>query len=395
MKPKKGVLVSGRIQPAWNPLLLADVSPFILRRVIPPLEHIDWYRFLKRAPLACPPFRVVGDEGRAPILITGAGGSIGSALAVRLKREGASLVLLEASEAALNELQRSLAALNASALTSFYLGSAADRALLEQIFAEHNPQLVLHAAAFKHVPLLEAQPFAAIANNILATETVVKVANENRALVPMLSTDKAVEPSSLMGATKYVAEQIVLSSGGTVVRLANVLASRGSVCEVFAGQLAAGGPLTVTDPEAQRYFITIEEAVELLCAAAFRADRGALYVPRLTVPYYISDLARFMAECLAPSREIPIVFTGLRAGEKIVEQLWSTHESPSEEAVGGLLRLKPALISKRLLWDSLKELEGRVASRDLSGALSLIRELVPDYKPSTVMLQHQSPVHHG
>ncbi len=139
-----------------------------------------------------------------------------------------------------------------------------DQGLLEHIFAAHAPRIVFHAAAFKHVPLIEEQPFAAIANNIFATATLTCAAAAHHARVILLSTDKAVQPASFMGATKRVAEHIVRSAGGTVFRLGNVLGSSDSVSEIFAQQIARGGPITVTDPAARRYFLTLEEAVNLL-----------------------------------------------------------------------------------------------------------------------------------
>ena len=217
-----------------------------------------------------PPRQEVLDGlSREPIVITGGGGSIGSALALRLGALGSQkLVLLEASESNLYALERDWAAAletnprSASPMTPI-LGSAGDMALLQEVFATHRPRIVFHAAAFKHVPLMEEHPLAAIANNVFATEILTQVAEAHGARVILLSTDKAVEPASVMGATKRVAEQIVLASGGTVLRLGNVLASRDSVTEVFARQIAQGGPVTVTDPAARRYFLTLDEAVSL------------------------------------------------------------------------------------------------------------------------------------
>lgn len=177
------------------------------------------------------------------MLITGAGGSIGSALALRLSRLALPVLLL-----------------------------------LDELFAAHAPRIVFHMAAHKHVPLLEQQPLAAIANNIFATETIAATAATCGARVVLLSTDKAVESISVIGATKRVAEEIVLAAGGTVLRLGNVLASTGSVTEVFAHQIARGGPLTITDPAAHRYFLTLDEPVNLLLfmsAAPPRAGKSA------------------------------------------------------------------------------------------------------------------------
>ena len=362
------------------------------------LENIDWHRFLGRPPLPTACDDSISSLRRDPILITGAGGSVGSALALRLNAFGCETILLESGEANLYELQNGLSGKLHGCKASFYLGNAGDLVLLDEIFAVHRPRLVYHTAAFKHVTLLEEQPFAAIANNIFATQAVVSAACRNDARMVLLSTDKAVVPSSVMGATKQVAEQIVMASGGAVVRLANVLASRGSVSEVFAAQIAAGSPLTVTDREAQRYFITISEAVELLLVASTRGDGAAIFVPQLREAHYIEALARFMANTLAPAGEIPIEFTSLRAGEKKTEQLWSAEEIAAEASADGLLRVEPRLLSRSLLAVSLEQLKESIGRRDPAGAISLLCDLVPDFKPSAKVLTYrvseESPVHY-
>jgi len=234
------------------------------------LSEMDWREFLARPALQPPPSGLLNSLAGQTFLITGAGGSIGSALAQRLGALNlAGLVLLEASESNLYALERDWAEAAAASTSplcpsTMILGSAGDRSLLEEIFDIHAPRLVFHAAAYKHVPLMEEQPLAAIANNVFATEVLVNVASEHGANTILLSTDKAVEPASVMGATKRVAELIVLASRGTVLRLGNVLASRDSVAEIFARQIEQGGPLTVTDPAARRYFLTVDEAVNLL-----------------------------------------------------------------------------------------------------------------------------------
>jgi FlaA1/EpsC-like NDP-sugar epimerase len=364
----------------------ALVATVILHPVTQLSENIDWHRFLGRPPLESRSHQSTTSLRRHPVLITGAGGSIGSALALRLVAFGCETILLESAESNLYELQNELSGESYGRKASLYLGDAGDAGLLGEIFAAHRPRLVFHTAAFKHVGLLEEQPFAAIANNVFATQAVVAAAYSNDARVVLLSTDKAVAPWSVMGATKCIAEQIVYASGGTVVRLVNVLASRGSVCEVFATQIGAGGPLTVTDPGSERYFVTISEAVELLLAAPARSDGAALFVPQLRKAHLISELARFMEASLRDGGELPIEFTGLRAGEKMVEQLWSAGEMPEEGASEGLLRVEPRLLSRSLLADLLDRLREKVATRDPAGVIDCLRALVPDYQPSTTVL---------
>ena len=190
----------------------------------------------------------------------------------------------------------------------------------------------------------------------------------------------------MMGATKRLAEQIVLTSGGTVLRLGNVLASRGSVAELFARQIASGLPLTVTDPAARRYFLTIAEAVELLLSAASEPQTPVLLAPLLPRPHFIADLARFIALALAPNRESTIEFTHLRLGDKETEQLWSDIESPHPASTSGLVSLHSPSPAHSQLQSRLANLHRAVESRDLSAALALLRVLVPDYMPSQAVL---------
>jgi len=361
--------------------------------VITPSNCIDWRAFLARPPLPRPSPEILDAFGRTPLLITGAGGSIGSALAMRLAQSGSSrAVLLEASENQLHQLQQALTGAQASAGAVFALGNASDSALLENLFAAHRPRMVFHAAAHKHVPLLELQPFAAIANNIFVTETLVAAAAQQGACVLLLSTDKAVRPASVMGATKRIAEEIVLASGGTVVRLANVLGSSGGVTEIFREQAARGGPLTVTDPKARRYFLTMEEAVDLLLQSAYiaadtaaSAASAAVLVPAIDADHSIAELAGFMARALAPGRELPVDFTGLRPGDKLVERLWDDGESASP-AMDGLLFIHSDRPEPTEFASGLNALRAAARERDLAAALAELCVLVPGFSPSETVL---------
>lgn len=336
---------------------------------------------MQRAPLIGPAAESLDILRGASVLVTGAGGSVGSALSLRLAALGvAKVVLLEASESHLFALQNAFADAAPDAATAFVLGGVGDGALLNELFAEHEPHMVFHAAAFKHVPLLEEQPFAAITNNITGTRVLARTAVQHGARVVLLSTDKAVEPTSVMGATKRIAEMMILAAGGTAVRLGNVLASRGSVAEVFAEALRAGHIMTVTDPAARRYFLTMEEAVNLLLAAAL-AEPG-LFAAALDAPYYIADLARFLARMLAPEREVTIEFTRLRNGDKEAELLWSARETVRPASVG-LYAIESLQV--RVLDEKLDALESAVRARDAAAALIMLQALVPDYTPSTAL----------
>jgi FlaA1/EpsC-like NDP-sugar epimerase len=359
--------------------------------VIPSLENLDWHGFLARPQLPPPSPQTLDALRRQPILITGAGGSIGSALALRL---GAlmppKLILLEASESNLYALERDWAAAfaanpGAAGRMTPVLGSTGDKALLEEIFAAYAPRIVFHAAAFKHVPLMEEQPLAAIENNIFATEMLTRAASAHGARVVLLTTDKAVQPASVMGATKRVAEQIVLTCGGTALRLGNVLASRDSVAEVFTRQIVQGGPVTVTDPAAQRYFLTLDEAVNLLLAAA-HCDPGALLAPVLTATHHIADLAHFLADEFAPNNGTTIQFTSLRPGDKETELLWSAADRISAASLDGFVLVEAALLNEKQLAVGLAALRAALDVRNLDGALRTLRALVPDYTPSQAVL---------
>jgi FlaA1/EpsC-like NDP-sugar epimerase len=360
--------------------------------VIASLQDIHWGDFLQRPALESPPPEVLSTISNMPILITGAGGSIGSALALRLARLApAALVLLESAENNLSALQRALASRSGAAprpeaQAVFALGSAGDRALLEDLVLAHAPRLVIHAAAHKHVPLLEQQPLAAIANNIFVTETVTAAAALCGARVVLLSTDKAVEPASVMGASKRVAENIVLDSGGTVLRLGNVLASSGSVAEVFANQIAQGGPLTISDPAARRFFLTLDEAVNLLLFASTYTGSSVLLAPTLVADYEVRTLAHFMAGQLAPGRDVPVCFTGMRPGDKLTERLWSSSDMVHPVDVGNLVSIQASRLTHAQLESGLAALHTAAEDRDLAGALAQLRSLVPDFCPGQTVL---------
>jgi FlaA1/EpsC-like NDP-sugar epimerase len=361
-------------------------SQSILESVMPSLETIDWYSFLSRPKLPSVEPEALESLGREPILITGAGGSIGSELVIRLAPTAQRLVILESSESNLFSLQRDLTERASAANVTFILGSISDCALLDEIFSIHVPRTVFHAAAFKHVPLMEEQPLAAIANNIFGTNKLVSAASSHRARVVLLSTDKAVEPASIMGATKRVAEQIVLAASGIVLRLGNVLASRDSVTEIFAHQIAAGESVTVTDPAARRYFLTLAESADLLFSAA-ASEAPALFVPDLLAPQFIADLARFMARTLASDRSIPIEFTSPRVGDKESEKLWSSSEALRQLPQNGLISIESPALPKDQRHHGLESLGAAVDARDISTSITILRTLVPDFTPSRTLLE--------
>jgi FlaA1/EpsC-like NDP-sugar epimerase len=330
-------------------------------------------------------------EGKR-ILVTGAGGSIGSALA-RALAPAARLILLDHSEFALYELDRHFRNLAGVRAPSFVLGGCGDQAVLSAVFATHRPEMVFHAAAFKHVPLLEENVFAAMQNNVLGTYSLVEsaLAHGVKEFV-QVSTDKAVDPSSIMGVSKRICELLLIahSAGATrmsAVRLANVWASQGSVVNLFLEQIAKGGPVTVTDPDVSRFFMTMEEAVNALFAALEPRSSGTVLVPYPGEPVRILDLAqRLLREHQSLA---PIQFIGLRPGDKLSESLISSRETlvPEEAASPSALR---AVLSPAPAWETLlhamSALRHSVATSDRTALLDIVRSLVPEYSPRPVRL---------
>jgi FlaA1/EpsC-like NDP-sugar epimerase len=351
-------------------------------------EELAWEQFLKRPALSFPH---VADEVNALhvnriILLTGGGGSIGSALAKRIQQlRPRLLLLLDSSEQNLFRINQALPGREHVAI----LGSVCDERLLQELFERYRPEIVYHAAAFKHVPLLEDNPFAAIQNNALGTLTLAKIAAQYhvRRLL-MISTDKAVNPRSIMGASKRVAELILLAMSSShpemkVVRLGNVLGSEGSVLPIFLEQIARGGPVTVTHPEATRYFLTVQEAVASILAAGTISE-GSLFFPEMGEPTKIVDLAKHLMAC-ADEPGMAIVYTGLRLGDKLVEDLTSANESSSASAIPGLRSVVSAKASHVEVMDAIGAVRESLRDHNLGEMLRTVRRLVPEYQPSAAI----------
>jgi FlaA1/EpsC-like NDP-sugar epimerase len=316
--------------------ILPPVDALLERRAtVSQLRHISPEDLLGRDPLAIDQAAISGLVAGQTVLVTGAGGSIGSELCRQIARHApARLILVERSEPALFELERELARNFRSVPLEPLAVDACDAAAMDAAHALWKPAFVFHAAAHKHVPLMERQPAEAIRNNALGTLVAARVAMQHGCKkFVLVSTDKAVNPAGVMGATKLLAELLVgelqeRSANRTVfcsVRFGNVLDSSGSVMRVFSSQIASGGPVTVTHPEMERYFMSIPEAVGLVLQSATFARGGETFVLEMGRPVKIQDLARQMIELsgFIPGRDIPIEFTGLRPGEKMSEE--STH----------------------------------------------------------------------
>jgi FlaA1/EpsC-like NDP-sugar epimerase len=323
-------------------------------------------------------------------LITGAGGSIGSALARRiLSRSPQRLILLDHSEQAIYALRRELNACDQADVVRFVLGDVRDDGLVEALLAEENPNFVFHAAAFKHVPLLEENPFAAIENNGLATWRLARSAAKfavSRLL--LISTDKAANPRSMLGVSKRLAELAILrwhSSRArmSALRLGNVAGSSGSVLPIFRKQILRGGPMTVTHAEATRYFLTINETCAAIGALANLQDAAGLYLPALGEPIFILELAERMIRVAAAKTdaEISVTITGLRPGDKLHEELLSHGEIAGREVTPGIREICGEKTHPEWLDAKFRMLEEITKRRDLRALREVLREVVPEYQP--------------
>ena len=325
------------------------------------------------------------------LLITGAGGSIGSELARQIATfEPRRLVLFERSENDLFRISMELSSKFPKLDFVPMVGDILDVTALREVFSLHQPTSVFHAAAYKHVPMMEKNCFQAVTNNIFGTYNVALVAKQFHAEnFVLISSDKAVNPTNVMGATKRAAELITLSlqfnkTRFIAVRFGNVLGSNGSVSPIFETQIAKGGPVTVSHPEAQRYFMTIPEAVGLVLQASTMGKGGEIFVLNMGEPIKIVDLARRMISLsgFEPDKDVQILFTGLRPGEKLFEELRLEGEGIKPTAhdqiwvfCGGQHRFEEVR-------NWLDELSTLVESRNVNGLISKLRSIVPEYRPS-------------
>jgi len=335
------------------------------------------------------------------VLITGAGGSIGSELARQIVAlSPAKTVLVDLSEYNVYRIQHVMDEIlppGGETQWTAYLADVCDKDRMREIFEEEKPEIILHAAALKHVPLGESNPIETLRTNIVGTKTVIDLAIEFKSQsFTLISTDKAVSPNNIMGASKRVVEMLTMASeaaetdlSASAVRFGNVLASTGSVIPLFEEQIARGGPVTVTHKDVDRYFMTSEEAASLvLQAAALNAsqskNRASIYVLEMGQPVNIARLARQLIRLrgFVPDRDIKIKYTGLRPGEKLTERLTSEEENLESTYVKGVLHFTgdvgdPASVSRRV-----EKLIKAVTSRDRAAIKKALKQLVPEYEPN-------------
>jgi FlaA1/EpsC-like NDP-sugar epimerase len=325
------------------------------------------------------------------VLTTGAGGSIGSELCRQICRFAPSrLILVERSENALFNVHRELVAAHPGIEIAPCIADITDAPRMRELVGEHKPSLLLHAAAHKHVPIMEWNPAEGVKNNVFGTKTVADIAVAGGVDVfVMISTDKAVNPSSVMGATKRAAEVYLqsLAKGSSTrivtVRFGNVLGSSGSVVPIFQQQIAQGGPVTVTHPEMRRYFMTIPEACQLVLQAGAMGEGGEIFVLDMGEPVKIVDLARDLIALsgLREGEDIEIEFTGSRPGEKLFEELSTDAEDADKTRHPKIFVGRLHAPSREVTQANLEALSAALASGGASPALfSALRKLVPEYQ---------------
>jgi FlaA1/EpsC-like NDP-sugar epimerase len=330
------------------------------------------------------------------VLVTGAGGSIGAELCRQIARTAPQrLILVDLAETALFEIERELVDDRNFPASVPVLADVGNRQKMRQLFERYRPGVVFHAAAYKHVPLMEANPLESVRNNVLATKVVADVSVEFGARrFVLISTDKALNPSAVYGQCKGICEWIVEAYGArrdlptlfTAVRFGNVLGSSGSVIPIFRRQIAKGGPVTVTHPEMTRYFMTIPEAVSLVVQAGAIGGRGAIFVLDMGEPVRILDMARNMIRLSGkePDRDVPIEFIGARAGEKLHEELWGEGETVGNTSHPKIKRATRPPIDAAWLDGELIVLERLVEEGDTLELVSRLSAIVREPRRSSV-----------
>jgi len=372
--PSMGDLINGRV--TVSQIRPVDINDLLGREAVE-LDTESLARFLRNR----------------RVLITGAGGSIGSEMCRQVSNYGpARLILVEQAETPLFEIENELLAKFPDIPVDACICDIYDRDRVMYVWDAHRPEVVIHAAAHKHVPLMERNPSEAIKNNILGTKNVADASCKyGSAEFVMISTDKAVNPSSVMGASKRIAEIYTQTLNGQpgcktqfkAVRFGNVLGSAGSVVPIFRRQIAEGGPVRVTHPEMRRYFMTIPEAAQLVLQASATGTGGQIYLLDMGEPVKIVDLARQMITLsgFRPDADIDIVFTGIRPGEKLFEELRTDTEEMEPTVHSKIVVWK----SQPTRWEEVQEAIGKLAALENCSTrktiIDAMREIVPEYQP--------------
>ncbi len=363
------------------------------------LRDVNFKDLLGRPPVSLDLQEIESYLKGKSVLVTGAGGSIGSELCRQIVQFGPEkLILLDASESNLYDIQMELKHGLGYQKYATILEYVQNRRGIKRVFGHFRPDVVFHAAAYKHVPMLERNPWQAIHNNIRGSHVVMEECVENKTgYFVLVSTDKAVQPTNVMGASKRITELLVQSYIGNetrmmAVRFGNVVGSAGSVVPLFRKQIARGGPVTVTHPEVTRYFMTIPEATQLILQAGAIGEGGEVLILEMGTPVKIADMARDLIRLSGkePDKDIKIVFTGLRAGDKLYEELITEDEEIFSTGHEKILVLKPdgswnghdnQEAFRHWLRQGLEELEKLADEQDAPGIKQKLKELVPEYEP--------------
>lgn len=327
------------------------------------------------------------------ILVSGAAGSIGSELCRQIAAfDPQNLILLDKTENSLFNVEMEFRQRFSHTFITPILGNVKHQNFLNKLFAAYRPQVVFHAAAYKHVPIVELNPWEAVFNNIVGTKNIVEASHQFEAeRFIMISTDKAVRPSSVMGATKRVSEMITTSFARssnptkfTSVRFGNVIGSEGSVVHLFKKQIERLGPVTITHPEITRYFMTISEACRLILQAGAMGKGGEIFILDMGTPIKITNMARDLIRLsgFKPDEDIEIKFVGLRPGEKLHEELITEGEGIIQTGYEKIFVLKGNDCDLVTLNQKIEELIKLAHEQDASAIKTKLREIVPDYQPS-------------
>lgn len=351
------------------------------------LRNIDLEDILRREPVKIDLDQIASYLKGKRILVTGAGGSIGSELCRQIAKMSPShITLLGKGENSIYEIHQEITAKYPSLSIEPVIADVRDKSRIVSVFSRLQPQVVFHAAAHKHVPLMEAQPAEAVRNNIFGTKTVAEAADRvNVEKFVLISTDKAVNPTSVMGATKRVAEMIIQNmnkisnTNYVAVRFGNVLGSRGSVIPLFKKQIAKGGPITITHPDMQRYFMTIPEASQLVLQAGAIAKGGEVFVLDMGKPVKIVDMACDLVELsgLVPHRDISIKFTGLRPGEKLFEELLTAEEGTTSTKHEKIYVANLKVADEEIMQQGLQSLQQVSEAEKI---INILYKLIPTYQ---------------
>ena len=381
--------ISYRIIPSIHEVLAGNVTIDRVRKV----EVED---LLRRPPVDLDLPAISSYLSDRVVMVTGAGGSIGSELVRQVCRFGPSLlVLFGRGENSLYALERELDRNHTEISYRSVVGDVRDRGRLEQAFGQHRPAVVFHAAAHKHVPLMEANPEEAVRNNIVGTKNVAELAVAHGVThLVNISTDKAVNPTSIMGASKRIGELLLQNAARGAgpeqalvsVRFGNVLGSRGSVVPLFEEQIRNGGPVTVTHRDMQRYFMTIPEATQLVLQAASHGRNGEIYILDMGEPVLIYDLARdlILLSGLEPGEDIEIVFSGMRPGEKLYEELVSDSERDGPTPHPSIFVARPSAFEPEHLLATVNRLELAALEGEEATLRTILAELIEGSQMSPV-----------